>query len=113
MKLIAYPLSAALAFLGLVFVMGAQGQVMRVLVGLILLAASFAMLLIAMMKPKAVETTVVQKVDLSGDISIEQMKCRSCGGVLNKDSISVKAGGIFINCPYCGSAYQLEESPKW
>ena len=47
------------------------------------------------MKPKPSETTLVQKIDLSGDVNIEQMKCRSCGGILNKDSISVRAGGIY------------------
>ncbi|MGD0653360.1 MAG: hypothetical protein ABSA16_03370 [Thermoguttaceae bacterium] len=113
MKLIAYPLAAALAFLGIVFVVGAQGQFMRIVVGVVLMAAAGALVLLALLKPKPIETTLVQKIDLSGDVNIEQMKCRSCGGILNKDSISVRAGGIFINCPYCGSAYQLEEAPKW
>jgi Zn finger protein HypA/HybF involved in hydrogenase expression len=113
MKLIAYPLAAALAFLGIVFVVGAQGQIMRIVVGVVLMAAAGALVLLALLKPKPIETTLVQKIDLSGDVNIEQMKCRSCGGILNKDSISVRAGGIFINCPYCGSAYQLEEAPKW
>ncbi|MGW8255973.1 MAG: hypothetical protein ACWGMZ_00655 [Thermoguttaceae bacterium] len=113
MKLIAYPLGAVLAFFGLVFVVGNQGLPMRIVVGVILLAAAGALILMALLKPKPVETTLVQKIDLSGDVNIEQMKCRSCGGALNKDSISVKAGGIFVNCPYCGSAYQLEEAPKW
>ena len=113
MKLIAYPLAAALAFLGIVFVVGAQGQIMHIVVGVVLMAAAGALVLLALLKPKPIETTLIQKIDLSGDVNIEQMKCRSCGGILNKDSISVRAGGIFINCPYCGSAYQLEEAPKW
>jgi Zn finger protein HypA/HybF involved in hydrogenase expression len=99
--------------LGIVFVVGAQGQFMRIVVGVVLMAAAGALVLLALLKPKPIETTLVQKIDLSGDVNIEQMKCRSCGGILNKDSISVRAGGIFINCPYCGSAYQLEEAPKW
>ena len=113
MKLFAYPLAAALAFLGIVFVVGAQEQSMRIVVGVVLMAAAAALVLLALLKPKPIETTLIQKIDLSGDVNIEQMKCRSCGGILNKDSISVRSGGIFINCPYCGSAYQLEEAPKW
>ena len=113
MKLVAYPLAAALAFLGIMFVVGAQGQFMRIVVGVILMVAAGALVLLALLKPRPSETTLVQKIDLSGKVNIEQMKCRSCGGILNKDSISVRAGGIFINCPYCGSAYQLEEDPKW
>jgi Zn finger protein HypA/HybF involved in hydrogenase expression len=113
MKLIAYPLAAVLAALGIVFVVGAQGLPLRIVVGVILMAAAAVLVLLALLKPRPIENTLVQKIDLSGDVNIEQMKCRSCGGILNKDSISVRAGGIFINCPYCGSAYQLEEAPKW
>ena len=113
MKLIADPLAAVLAALGIVFVVGAQGLPLRIVVGVILMAAAAVLVLLALLKPRPIENTLVQKIDLSGDVNIEQMKCRSCGGILNKDSISVRAGGIFINCPYCGSAYQLEEAPKW
>jgi Zn finger protein HypA/HybF involved in hydrogenase expression len=116
MKLFAYPLAAFLTFFGIMFVVagaGGSGNVLTIVVGVILIIAAIAFLWLALMKPKPSETTLVQKIDLSGDVNIEQMKCRSCGGILNKDSISVRAGGIFINCPYCGSAYQLEEAPKW
>ena len=116
MKLIAYPLAAFLTFFGIMFVVAGasgSGNIYTIIVGAILIAAAVAFLWLALMKPKPSETTLVQKIDLSGKVNIEQMKCRSCGGILNKDSISVRAGGIFINCPYCGSAYQLEEAPKW
>jgi Zn finger protein HypA/HybF involved in hydrogenase expression len=115
MKLIAYPLAAFLTFFGIMFVVaGAKwNNIYTIVVGVILLASAIAFLWLVLMKPKPVETTLIQKVDLSGDVNIEQMKCRSCGGILSKDSISVKAGGIYINCPYCGSTYQLEEAPKW
>ncbi len=113
MKLFAYPLSAALGFLGVMFVAGSHGAAGRVVVGVVLLTAAVAFLWLALMKPKPVEHTIVQKIDLSGDVAVEQMKCKSCGGELNKDSVAVRAGAVFINCPYCGSSYQLEEAPKW
>lgn len=56
---------------------------------------------------------IVQKIDLSGDIELETLKCQKCGGELQKDSVSVQEGAVFINCPYCGSAYQMVEEPKW
>ncbi|MBN2577369.1 MAG: hypothetical protein JXB10_00065 [Pirellulales bacterium] len=86
---------------------------MRLVVGVVLMTAAVAFLWLALQKPRPVEHTVVQKIDLSGDVSIEQMKCRSCGGALSKESISVRAGAIYVNCPFCGSAYQIEEAPKW
>ena len=113
MKLVAYPLAAALGFLGLMFVVGSQGQVMRIVVGIVLMIAGGALIWLALQQQKEVKHTVVQKIDLSGDVNVQEMTCRSCGGNLSKESVSVKAGGVFVNCEYCGSAYQLEEEPKW
>jgi hypothetical protein len=113
MKAIAYPLAAVVGFFGLMFIAGAQGSMMRIVVGIVLFAAAIALVWIAMQKPRPIETTLIQKIDLSGDVNLAELKCRACGGTLGKESISVKAGGIFVNCQYCGSQYQIEEAPKW
>ena len=113
MKLVAYPLAALLGLLGIMFVVGAQGQWLRMVVGVVLMAAAGVLIWLAMQRPKQATTTVVQKIDLSGDVNLEDMTCRSCGGSLGKDSVSVKAGAVFVNCQYCGTSYQLEEEPKW
>ncbi|MBN2474940.1 MAG: hypothetical protein JXB62_10060 [Pirellulales bacterium] len=113
MKLIAYPLAALLGLLGLLFVVGAQGQIVRVVVGVVLMAAAGALVWLAMQKPKESITTVVQKIDLSGDVNLQDMTCRACGGSLSKQSIVVKAGAVFVQCEFCGAAYQIEEEPKW
>ncbi len=111
MEIATYLIAAVLAFFGLMFVVGAQGQVMRLIVGVVLMAA--AGLLIYLTRVRPVKKEIVQKIDLSGDVSLEQLKCRSCGGALSKDNLVVKAGAIFVECPYCGAAYQIEEAPKW
>jgi len=113
MKLIAYPLAGVLGLLGLVFVVGAQGQWMRVVVGVVLWLAAAALIALALMRPRQMTTTVVQKIDLSGDVNLEELTCRACGGTLGKESVTVRAGAVFINCQYCGASYQLEEEPKW
>jgi hypothetical protein len=113
MKLIAYPLSALLGLLGIVFVVGAQGQPIRIVVGVVLMAAAGALVWLALQRPQQTTVTIQQKIDLPGKVNIQEMTCRSCGAGLNKDSITVKAGAIYVNCPYCGSTYQLEEEPKW
>jgi hypothetical protein len=113
MKLVAYPLAALLAVGGLIYVAGAQGQVMRIVVGVVLWAAAGALVWLALQKPKPSTTTVVQKIDLSGDVNLQELTCRSCGGSLSKKSISVSAGAVFVHCEFCGAAYQLEEEPKW
>lgn len=113
MKLVAYPLAALLAALGLMFVVGAQGQTMRIVVGVVLLAAAGALIWLALQQPKVSVTTVVQKIDLSGDVKLQDLTCRACGGTLGKESVTVKAGAVFVNCQYCGATYQIEEEPKW
>ena len=62
---------------------------------------------------KAPQKQVVQKIDLSGDVHAEQMSCQACGGKLTSNNVAVKAGAVFVHCPYCGTEYQLEEEPKW
>ncbi len=59
------------------------------------------------------QTTIVQQIDLTGDLSLEKMKCQSCGATLSKDSITTRAGAVIIDCPYCGTSYEVEEEPKW
>lgn len=113
MKLLAYLLGALLIFGGLVMVLGMQGQWARLVVGIVLWVAAGVLLTLVRRPPGEVKTTIVQKVDLSGDVKLEELTCRACGGGLSKDSVHVRAGGIFVECPYCGAAYQLDEAPKW
>jgi len=113
MEIVTYIIAAVLGFFGVMFVVGAQGQIIRVIVGVILMAAAGVMIYLTRMRPKHEETTIVQKIDLSGDVNLEEMTCRNCGGTLDEDALSVRAGAIFVECPYCGGSYQIEEAPKW
>lgn len=113
MKIVSYLVAAALAFFGFIFIAGSQGQFLRIIVGVILLGAAAVFVYMTRVKPQPSQTTVVQKIDLSGDVNLEQIQCQNCQGTLDKDSIEVKAGAIFVNCPYCGASYQFEEEPKW
>jgi len=103
--------SVLLALIGCLFIIGYQQQTGRLIIGLVLLGAAIAVFATNRLRPK--ETTVVQKIDLTGDIATRELKCKNCGSTLTSKSISVKAGAIFINCEFCGSQYQLEEAPKW
>jgi hypothetical protein len=84
------------------------------LVGIILLVLGGLGLFGALWRPaKEKELKIVQKVELAGDMRLEQLKCTSCGAKLDKESISVKAGSVVVSCPYCKSTYEIEEEPKW
>jgi hypothetical protein len=106
-----YALAGVLGLLGLAFLVGYQGQVGRLFLGLVLLATAFVVVWLA--RAKAPERTIVQKIDLTGDVSSEQMKCRNCAAALDEKSVEMRQGAIFVKCPYCGTSYQLEEAPKW
>lgn len=113
MEIVTYVIAAILGFFGLMFVVGSQGIFLRIVVGIILFVAAGILIYLTRVRPTKEEVTHIQKIDLSGDVSLEQLKCRSCGGALSKEHMEVKAGAIFVDCPYCGASYQIEEAPKW
>jgi DNA-directed RNA polymerase subunit RPC12/RpoP len=111
MKALGYLGAGLLGLLGLIFILGSQGLWQRVLIGIILMGV--AVLLGVLTRLKAPERRIIQHIDLSGDVEIEEMKCRQCGAALSRESVSLQGGALFIKCPYCGSTYQFEEAPKW
>jgi hypothetical protein len=66
---------------------------------------------------RAGKTEVVQQVtmnvDLPGNTQISQVTCRNCGGALKPENIKMVAGAPMVECPYCGTTYQMTEEPKW
>lgn len=87
-----------------------------IIVGLILAGLAvgvFVFLRIRQTKEAKQTQEIVQKIDFSGEVGLAKLKCRECGGELNKDNVSVQAGAVFVSCPYCGAAYQIVEEPKW
>ena len=86
-----------------------QGLVM-VIIGLVVVGV--AVFIIIKMRPQPPQE-IVQKIDLTGDVALDKLKCKNCGAEVSKDSIVVKEGAIYISCPYCGSTYQMVEEPKW
>ncbi len=66
---------------------------------------------------RAGKTEVVQqvtmKVDLPGDTKISQVTCKNCGGALKPENIKMVAGAPMVECPFCGTTYQMTEEPKW
>lgn len=64
-------------------------------------------------KMGAVTENVTLKVDLPANVSMDTLKCKSCGGTLTMDNIQMVAGAPVVNCPYCHTTYQLTEEPKW
>ncbi|MCP4537453.1 MAG: hypothetical protein GY832_09935 [Chloroflexi bacterium] len=115
-----------LIFFGVLFIWGAfspEGDSGWITIGVITVAVGIGIITLAVgffifmrirrLRESQQPQEIVQKIDLSGDIELETLKCQKCGGELQKDSVSVREGAVFIDCPYCGSAYQMVEEPKW
>ena len=113
MRVVSAVLAVALALVGVFFLAGHQGQAMRIVVGVVLLAGAVALIVAARLRPQVVQRQVVQRLELSGDVRLEQLTCRECGGKLSRESVQLRAGAAFVSCPYCQAEYQLEEAPKW
>ncbi len=106
-------LAAVLGLLGLIFIVGNQGLPMRLIVGVIMLAAAVVIFWMGKMKAPQQMTHITQDIDVAGDAELEQLKCQNCGAPLDDNSVGLKEGAIFVECPYCNTSYQVEEAPKW
>ena len=89
-------------------------HVILIVLGLIFAVAGIFMIVSAVRKTKSdTAQNVTYKVDLPGDVNVEEMKCKSCGGVLTSKDISMVNGAPVVTCPFCNTVYQLTEEPKW
>jgi hypothetical protein len=117
MKTIAYIVAGILILFGVLFLLGsggASGQLSWIPIGIILIGVAFGLIWFASRKPKPeTPVNVTYQVDLSGDVNLETMKCRSCGGTLTSENVKMVAGAPVVTCPFCGTTYQLTEEPKW
>lgn len=86
--------------------------VMLLFVGLVLVGGG-VLLIRAGLRNQASVQNVTMKVDLPGNVSLDTLKCQSCGGALTEKDIKMVNGAPMVTCPYCGSVYQLTEEPKW
>lgn len=119
MKIIAYISAAILIFFGVLFIWGAGGESgggwSWVGIGLISVLIGFGLIWLASRKAAAspAKGETILKIDLPGQTKIEQMQCRSCGGALKAENVRLSAGALIVDCPYCGTTYQMTEEPKW
>jgi DNA-directed RNA polymerase subunit RPC12/RpoP len=60
-------------------------------------------------KPK----TVIQRLEVSGQMKAASIKCPNCGASVDPSQIKIVSGAPFATCPYCGTAFEVTEEPKW
>lgn len=118
-RIIAYIAAAILIFFGVLFIWGSfssQGQTGWIFIGLISVLIGFGLIWFGSRRgaaPAGSGDNVTLKIDLPANVNLDTLKCKSCGGALTMDNIKMVAGAPVVNCPYCGTTYQLTEEPKW
>jgi hypothetical protein len=119
-KVIGYIAAAILLLFGVLYLLSAFSAEAaspggRLLVGGILVVLALGIIVaIRLREPKPEQkVTIQQQIDLSGDVDLETLQCRNCGARLDKSAISLVEGAVVVDCPYCGTTYQIVEEPKW
>jgi len=57
--------------------------------------------------------TVIQRLEVSGQMKAATIKCPNCGGSINASEIKITGGVPYVKCPYCGTTFEVTEEPKW
>ena len=116
-RVIAYIAAAILILFGVLMMIGAtdpqQGSLGWIPVGIILICVGFGLIWFAGKRAKSEATELIQKIELSGEVDLETLTCRNCGGALSSDNVKLVAGAPVVSCPYCNTSYHLAEEPKW
>lgn len=115
-RIIAYIAAAILIFFGVLFIYATfspTGQTSWLIIGVISVGIGFGLIWLAGRQAKLEAAELVQRIELSGDIDLETLTCRNCGGSLSPDNVKMMAGAPVVSCPYCNTSYQLTEEPKW
>jgi DNA-directed RNA polymerase subunit RPC12/RpoP len=60
-------------------------------------------------KPK----TVIQRLEVSGQMKAASIKCPNCGASVDANQIKIVSGVPYATCPYCGTTFEVTEEPKW
>lgn len=122
---ILFVIAAGFLIFGFLFILGSgsnQGQsswlgtgIILMIIGFVGIAFGFGAIWLAKRRgaAQAADQNITYKIDLPGDVKMDTIKCKSCGGTLSSKDIEMVAGAPVVTCPFCHTTYQLTEDPKW
>jgi DNA-directed RNA polymerase subunit RPC12/RpoP len=100
-----------LFFFAIVFALAASVQetLTRLAISGLLFVMGIAIVYYITRKPK----TVIQRLEVSGQMKAASIKCPNCGASVEASSIKIVSGVPYATCPYCGTTFEVTEEPKW
>jgi hypothetical protein len=117
-KIVAIIAASILILFGALMVLGStnaeSGSIGWLPVGIVFIGVGLVIIYFSTRQAaKPADNNVTVKIDLPGNVSMDTIKCKSCGGALKPENITLVAGAPVVTCPYCNTTYQLTEEPKW
>jgi len=100
---------AILLFFGIIFALASVYESTRLIVAALLFVVAFGIAYYLTREQK----TIVQKLEVSGDMKAVALKCPNCGASVDANSIRIVSGVPYATCPYCGHTFEVSEEPKW
>ncbi len=100
---------AVLFFFGIVFALASVYAPTRLIVAALLFVVGFGIAYYITRKPK----TIVQRLELSGQMKAVALKCPNCSASVDAKEIKIVSGVPYATCPYCGQTFEIAEEPKW
>jgi DNA-directed RNA polymerase subunit RPC12/RpoP len=100
---------AVLFFFGIIFALASVYESTRLIVAALLFVVGFGIAYYITKKPK----TLVQRLELSGQMKAVALKCPNCSASVNANNIKIVSGVPYATCPYCGQTFEIAEEPKW
>jgi len=81
----------------------------RLIVATLMFIVGFGIAYYITKKPK----TIIQKLEVSGQMKAVALKCPNCSASINPNQIKIVTGVPYATCPYCGHTFEITEEPKW
>jgi len=100
---------AVLFFFGIIFALASVYELTRLIVAGMLFIVGFGIAYYITRKPK----TVIQRLEVSGQMKAVSLKCPNCSASVNANQIKIVSGVPYATCPYCGQTFEVAEEPKW
>jgi len=98
-----------LFFFGLIFTLASVYAPTRLVVAALFFAVGFGIVYYISRKPK----TIIQKLEVSGEMKSVSLKCPNCSASVDANQIKIVSGVPYATCPYCGHSFEVAEEPKW
>lgn len=106
---------AILFFFGIIFAwstgvdIAVELKATRLIIAAMLFIVGFGIAYYITKQPK----TIIQKLEVSGQMKAVPIKCPNCSASVDPDRIKIVSGVPYATCPYCGQTFEVAEEPKW